>query len=740
LARRRASSDDGLTFRSADTLFGLFNADFVALTTFCFDPVYFEKRLLRTKALERASRIVVFMDEREWGKVQRRGDPVRHLNTRYLVVPVSRSLGVFHPKLVLLLGQDGIAAGCHSANLTRPGYGHNLELLNYLSSSTEKPDQDALALARQTLECMQRISATVSETTAGIIAHEWLVALASEVANSREIMDAESDIELWDTLNAPIWDRLTAKWTANRPDELAILSPFYDHDHRLLARVSEALPGVPIRIIAQNRTSTFDPKPLAGFPSPLSLTTVGSPRRLHAKAIMWRHGTRWSSLCGSANWTVAAMDGLNVEASVLIPDAVAPDDLLADQRLNPELIDLAEFEPGGYEPPEAECHETPDLLLAGAVLDGGRSIRVEAKNRSGHDLMEPTLDVWVGHESQPRASLRTTMTSQRAFTATCPEGLDLGSSLRVSLRATAGGDLLVSPAIWVIKRDRLEHDSEGGASSSRQRQIRENGEGLEDHLDEIATTAGPSAVAEYLRSLSIRFHAGERTTISNRAAVRLQAKDPFRGAETPDWWLGLTEGQGDLRDAIDDFVDRHYRKHLRRHAKSGNINGIENFVDVLSCLVRLLYRWRERTRARPLDDQIVTGGQIIGRYCAFITVMLDGVDSGKEKSPGYIAVMKEMMRGDFDRLIKRIEEASLIPIAFALLRLAQVERASRESRPTSPHCVLTDWTRRITAFAESLGFDVEIEQAVRIGLGRLAIVETGLKHKPAESGGPLKID
>lgn len=723
MARRRASSDDGLTFRSADTIFSLFKADFVALTTFGFDPIYFEKRLLRTKALERASRIIVFMDEREWGKVQRRADPARHLNSRYLVVPVSRSSGVFHPKLVLLLGQEGIAAGCHSANLTRPGYGHNLELLNYLSSSSDRANQDALALARQVLDCMQRIASTVSGTTAGNIAHEWLEALAAEVANSREIVDAKGDIELWDTLRTPIWDRLAAAWTTNKPDELAILSPFYDHDHRLLFRVSEVLPSVPIRIIAQNRTSTFDPTPLADFSSPLLLTTVESPRRLHAKAIMWRHGTRWTSLCGSANWTAAAIDGLNVEASVLIPDSVSPNDLLADERLKPEPIDLATFEPGSYEPPEAENYEIPDLLLVGATLDGGRSIRCEVKNRSGQELSEPTLDIWVVHESQPRASLRARMTSQGVLTATCPDGLDLGSTLRVSLRALAGGNLLVSPPVWVIKRDRLEHDDEGGTSSNRQRQIRENGEGLEDYLDEIASTAGPSAVAEYLRSLSIRFHAGERTNFSNRAAFRLQAKDPFRGEGTPDWWLGLSEGHGDLRDAIDDFVDRHYRKHLRRHAKTGNINGIENFVDVLGCMARLLYRWRERTRDMPLDDQIVTGGKIIGTFCNFIEVILDGSATAERPTPGYISTMIEMMRGDRARLISRIEETSLIAIAFALLRIAQAERASRETRQVPPHAVLTDWSKRIIVVADSLGLDADAEAAITIGLAALGLTD-----------------
>ena len=723
MARRTASSDVGLTFRSADTLFGLYRADFVALTTFVFDPIYFEKRLLRTKALERASRIVVFMDERQWGRVQHRGDPARHLNTRYLVVPVRRASGVFHPKLVLLLGQEGIVAGCHSANLTRPGYGHNLELLNYAHSSSEEPDVNALALVRQTLECIQRLASEASGSCAGDIALEWITAIAAEVSRAAEIVTAQGDIELWDTVVERIWDRLQAEWARTPPEELVIMSPFFDDDHRLLFRFAKVQPGVPVRLIAQNRTTRLDTGPLVDFPSPLSLISVQSPRRLHAKAIMWRHGNHWTALCGSANWTAAAIDGQNTEASVLIRQAASPELLLNDDRLCAQPISLDEFEAGGYDPPEAEQLDEPGLLLAGAMLVSNRSIVADVKSRRGQQLSQPNLDIWVGHESQPRASLPATMSNNRSLTARCPDGLDLGAALRVSLRATVGIEMLVSPPVWVIKRDRLEHDSEGGSTSSRQRQVRDNGEGLEDYLDEIASTAGPSAVAEYLRSLSIRFHLGERMAIMSRPSFRLQAKDPFRGEGPPEWWSDLVEGQDDLRAAINDFVDRHLRKHLRRHAKSGNINGIENFVDVLSCLVRLLCRWRGRTRQRPLDDQIVSGGKMIGAFCDFIDVMLDGSEAGEQQSPGYVASMAEMMRGDRARLVARLEETRLIPIAYALLRIAQTERASRETPPCSPEAVLRDWARRIFSTANSLGIRCDPNSAIPIGLVALGLTD-----------------
>ena len=100
------------------------------LATYQFDPDFFERRLLRCSALQKARRIVVFVDRSEWLALLRRDIPARYVNRRYLVVPVQRSPGSFHPKLVLLLSESGGRVLCGSNNLTRAGCSSNLELLN----------------------------------------------------------------------------------------------------------------------------------------------------------------------------------------------------------------------------------------------------------------------------------------------------------------------------------------------------------------------------------------------------------------------------------------------------------------------------------------------------------------------------------------------------------------------------------------------------------------------------------
>lgn len=108
-------------------------ANIALLSTFQFDPDYFERRLLRRCAsLLKARRIVVFMDGSEWTTLIRQDVRARWLNQRYLVVPVQRSTGVFHPKLSLMLFDGGGCVLCGSNNLTRSGCSSNLELLNSL--------------------------------------------------------------------------------------------------------------------------------------------------------------------------------------------------------------------------------------------------------------------------------------------------------------------------------------------------------------------------------------------------------------------------------------------------------------------------------------------------------------------------------------------------------------------------------------------------------------------------------
>jgi len=154
-------------------------ASFAAMSTFNFDPDFFEYRLLRATALAKARRIVVFMDAGKWAKLVRAEPPARLLNRRYLVVPVRPSKGVFHPKLHLLVREDGGQVLCGSSNLTRAGCASNLELLNSFTISGDVEDPAAVRLACDAFAFFRKVCESAGNEPARV-ARAWLDELAGQ--------------------------------------------------------------------------------------------------------------------------------------------------------------------------------------------------------------------------------------------------------------------------------------------------------------------------------------------------------------------------------------------------------------------------------------------------------------------------------------------------------------------------------------------------------------------------------
>src|SRR3990167_6792316 len=147
------------------------------------------------------------------------------------------------------------------------------------------------------------------------------------------------------------------------------------------------------------------------------------------------------------------------------------------------------------------------------------------------------------------------------------------------------------PLVWVIQEDRLTYEpGEGGGTTKRR--VEETGEGLHELLDEIGNRDGIHGVIDFLQHFNIQFFDGD----GNRALSRrfqIAIRDPFQPDVAQDWLKGGPDKTKDLETAVMEFVERHERHRLRRHAKHGNVNGMENFLDIFTALVRLLYVYAE---------------------------------------------------------------------------------------------------------------------------------------------------
>jgi hypothetical protein len=206
-------------------------ASLAVLSTFQFDPDFFERRLLRCSTLVKARRILVLMDSSQWLKLLRQDVPSRFLNRRYLVVPVRPPNGVFHPKLNLFLRENGGLVQCGSNNLTRSGCTSNLELLNSFSVTLDQSNEEALRLAQEAYAFFRRACEDADQES-GRIARQWLEEVERDVPwlPARLPPSERRTVRLIHSYGGSLWDRLSTLLKAEGPNRLLIISPFFDQE------------------------------------------------------------------------------------------------------------------------------------------------------------------------------------------------------------------------------------------------------------------------------------------------------------------------------------------------------------------------------------------------------------------------------------------------------------------------------------------------------------------------------
>src|SRR5688500_11926844 len=126
---------------------------FAYVATYEFDPIFFERCILSRRTFQSAERIVVFMDQGRYRELLERGNFGAQCNSRSLVVPIHRPVGVFHPKLYVPIGDRGALALVGSNNCTAAGTGRNMELV---SSFLAKDSNDGISarVVRSAFRCL----------------------------------------------------------------------------------------------------------------------------------------------------------------------------------------------------------------------------------------------------------------------------------------------------------------------------------------------------------------------------------------------------------------------------------------------------------------------------------------------------------------------------------------------------------------------------------------------------------
>ena len=657
------------------SLFDADPADIVFFSTFQFDPDFFERRLLRCGSLQKARRIAIFMDARQWQHLLNRDVHTRWLNRRYLVVPVQRTQGVFHPKLNMVLSKNGGQIQCGSNNLTRSGCSSNLELINAIPFEFNNEYAEAMRLASQTLAFFKRAAQDADDEASRIITswiadakrdHEWL----SEFEQVEE--GANSPLQLIHTYDGPIWDRIVKSLKGYSPNHFFVVSPFYDASGEICKRLAKQWPKATVELLVQQGYTNLPVASLRKLPSfklseIFNATGEDASRRVHAKLLAWKSSKGDGCLTGSANFTSAAFDGRNVEACLLMLDTKPGVDQLFDNELTKRPISPDDFEPGTDEPPEAEATDTPSLQIVSAVLIDANHIRVSYKHSLADAPRHLVLDVRMSSETRPRKSLDLPLKRNATETVVLPKNTlaDCHGVLMASLTAKYSDEQQIkSLPVWIVQEERLTYEMGDGSSSSQSR-IGDTGEGLSEYIEELGKRDGAFAIVEYLRHFNIRFHDGAGRFAGKRR-FRVRISDPHHDDSVPDWLINTKREAEEIEQAIYDFVDRHIRKKLRKHAERGNINGMENFLDIFTTLAKVLYRWYRRN--------IVKRGYLISMFITMLQVATRGKDSEKESFDGYLYSLRDSLEANVDLLQEVCTETNYCGEIRAALLIVQKVR------------------------------------------------------------------
>ena len=258
-------------------------------------------------------------------------------------------------------------------------------------------------------------------------------------------------------------------------------------------------------------------------------------------------------------------------------------------------------------------------------------------------------------EKNPRVSIPVHAASRGTVEVVPPADKlsDAHGTLLAALVAQVSGEQIESPPIWIIQEGRLTYET-GDSSSSPKGRIEETGEGLPEYLDEIGNRQGVAAIAEALAHLNIRFHDGSGGLWAKRK-FRVRPTDPFESDRIPDWLIHAKTEPADLREAIQTFVARHDRHKLRKHASRGNINGMNNFLDIFTTLVRIQYIWWKRSD-EAAKRVYVKKFFLIKWLCDWIDLATSGRESEEDSFDGYLYSLWDSLSGDYLTLGKVCED------------------------------------------------------------------------------------
>ena len=276
--------------------------DIALMTTFNYDVGFFERAILNQLNAQNIKKVTVFVDSNELGKSISKVSSC-NIGRRYMVSPI-RIDGAFHPKLILLLGEDKAKLFVGSANVTTSGMTTNNEVFNVIRYSSKEPE--FIDVINDAIDFFLEIHNISYQLDAGII-EEMKELPYYHRTNSNE------EVKLIHNLNKPLLDQVK-ELIRDPVKEINIAVPYYDNTLAALGSIASMFNEARTVLYLQNGKSSFPKnKPLRdntktivfnGFKDSQS---NGCTNFYHGKVFLFKTDSAAYVMYGSANCTQAAL-------------------------------------------------------------------------------------------------------------------------------------------------------------------------------------------------------------------------------------------------------------------------------------------------------------------------------------------------------------------------------------------------------------------------------------------------
>jgi hypothetical protein len=276
--------------------------------TYSFDPLFFERIPWAELRAGGSRRILVAADAGQVADAMRRcmGQTV-YLGRRYLLAETVLA-NTFHPKLIARLSAQGGRVWVGSGNLTYTGWGGNHELGTTWSIGPGEPDSGAW---------LDELLAAVSSMVRSTSFADQLHAIRAEVPwlTRRPASTVEPPV-LFGMPGRPLARQLAERWRGRRFDELKLCTGSTDKDGEFLKWAHRQFQIKRATICLTPAHASFDVAQLARLPFDVRIVEAAREKVMHAKFYWFSGPDGPAAVVGSANCSVAAWLGANVELIV----------------------------------------------------------------------------------------------------------------------------------------------------------------------------------------------------------------------------------------------------------------------------------------------------------------------------------------------------------------------------------------------------------------------------------------